>query len=180
MPTEPKLLASEDNKRAMSNQMRPFALEPGAGTSVRNPVGAQLVFKLRGEQSNGGMTVFETVAAPQDGPPLHFHELQDEWLYVLKGEMRFRLGDDVMPAPAGSFAFIPRSVAHTWQNAGCEPAFLLATFVPSGLEQFFEHDAELTDHAGDLDTFGALAPEAGMTVVGPPLAESHPSSPREA
>jgi len=40
----------------MSSQVQPFALEPGAGTSVRNPVGGQLVFKLRGEQSNGAMT----------------------------------------------------------------------------------------------------------------------------
>ena len=97
----------------MSNQMRPFPLEPDAGTSVRNPVGGQLVFKVTGEQSNGAMTVFETVAAPQEGPPLHFHQLQDEWLYVLEGEMRFRLGDNVMPAPAGSFAFIPpRRRAH--------------------------------------------------------------------
>ncbi len=70
----------------MSSQVQPFALEPGAGTSVRNPVGGQLVFKLRGEQSNGAMTVFETVAAPEEGPPLHFHQLQDEWLYVLEGE----------------------------------------------------------------------------------------------
>ncbi len=159
----------------MSSQVQPFALEPGAGTSVRNPVGGQLVFKLRGEQSNGAMTVFETVAAPEEGPPLHFHQLQDEWLYVLEGEMRIRLGDDVVPAPAGSFAFIPRGVAHTWQNSGREPALLLAMFAPAGLEQFFERYAELTEQTGDLDTFRALAPAAGMTVVGPPLAQSHPT-----
>jgi hypothetical protein len=51
----------------MSNQMRSFPLEPDAGTSVRNPVGGQLVFKVSGEQANGAMTVFETVAAPQEG-----------------------------------------------------------------------------------------------------------------
>ena len=176
MPTEPQQLAAEDNIRcAMPNQMRPFALEPGAGTSVLNPVGGRLVFKLRGEQSNGAMTVFETEVGPQEGPPLHFHQLQDEWLYVLEGEMRIRLGDDVVPAQAGSFAFIPRRVAHTWQNSGGTPALLLAMFSPSGLEQFFERYADLTDQAGDLDTFRALAPEAGMTVVGPPLAQSHPT-----
>jgi quercetin dioxygenase-like cupin family protein len=69
------------------------------------------------------MTVFETVAAPQEGPPLHFHQLQDEWLYVLEGEMRFRLGDDVMPAPAGSFAFIPRGVRTRGRTqAGSRPS----------------------------------------------------------
>jgi quercetin dioxygenase-like cupin family protein len=158
----------------MSNQMQPFALKPGAGTAVRNPVGGQLVFKLRGEQSNGAMTVIETVAAPGEGPPLHFHQLQDEWLYVLKGELRFRLGDDVLPAPAGSFAFIPRGVAHTWQNVGREPAVLLALSAPSGLERFFERYAELPEQAANDDRFRALAPEEGMTVLGPPLAQSHP------
>ena len=160
---------------AMPNQMRPFILEPGAGISVRNPVGGQLVFKLRGDQSNGAMTVFETVVAPNEGPPLHFHLLHDEWLYVLEGEMRFRLMDDVVPAPAASFVFIPRGVAHAWQNVGREPAVLLAMMAPSGLEQFFERYAKLTEQAGNLDTFRALAPDAGMTVIGPPLAQSHPT-----
>jgi len=159
----------------MSNQMRPFALAPGAGSSVRNPVGGQVVFKLRGEQSDGAMTVIETVAAPEEGPPLHFHQLNDEWLYVLEGEMRLRLADDVVPAPAGSFAFIPRDTAHTWQNVGREPAVLLAMIAPAGLERFFERYAELTKGADNLDTFRALSAEAGMTVVGPPLAESHPT-----
>jgi quercetin dioxygenase-like cupin family protein len=159
----------------MSNQMRPFALAPGAGSSVRNPVGGQVVFKVRGEQSGGAMTVIETVAAPDEGPPLHFHQLNDEWLYVLEGEMRFRLADDVVPAPAGSFAFIPRGIAHTWQNVGREPAVLLGMIAPAGLERFFERYAELTKGADNLDTFRALSPEAGMTVVGPPLAKSHPT-----
>ena len=158
----------------MSDRVRPFALEPGAGTSVRNPVGGRLVFKLRGEQSNGTMTVFESVAAPGEGPPLHFHQLQDEWLYVLEGEMRIRLADDVEPAPAGSFAFIPHGVPHTWQNSGHEPARFLAMFAPAALEQFFERYAELTDQDGDLEAFGMLARAAGMIVVGPPLAQSHP------
>jgi quercetin dioxygenase-like cupin family protein len=162
----------------VSNQVRPFALEPGAGMSVNNPVGGRLVFKLRGEQSNGAMTVFESVAAPGEGPPLHFHQLQDEWLYVLEGEMRMRLADDVVPAPAGSFAFIPRGVPHTWQNSGHEPALFLAMFAPSALEQFFERYAKLADQTGDLDAFRALASAAGMTVVGPPLAQSHPTHTR--
>jgi quercetin dioxygenase-like cupin family protein len=162
----------------VSDQVRPFALEPGAGRSVRNPAGGRLVFKLRGVQSNEAMTVFESVAAPGEGPPLHLHQLQDEWLYVLEGKMRIRLADDVVSAPAGSFAFIPRGVPHTWQNSGSGPALFLAMFAPSALEQFFERYAELTDQAGDITAFRALAPAAGMIVIGPPLAESHPTHTR--
>src|SRR5260370_1921938 len=161
----------------MSNQMRPFALAPGAGSSVRNPVGGQVVFKLRGEQSEGAMSVMETVAAPEEGPPLHFHQLNAEWICVVEGEMRLRLAEDVVPAPAGSFAFIPRGTAHTWQNVGREPAVLLAMIAPAGLERFFERYAELTKGADNLDTFRALSAEAGMAIVGPPLAATPPTPP---
>lgn len=158
----------------MSNPLRAFALKPGAGVSVRNPVGGQLVFKLRGEQSGGAMTVFESVVAPGEGPPLHIHTHNDEWLYVVEGEMRVRLGEDIGSAPTGSFAFIPRGVAHNWQNVGRVKAVVLAMLTPSGLEQFFERYAELPENAANVQSFRALAPDAGMTVVGPPLAESHP------
>jgi quercetin dioxygenase-like cupin family protein len=158
----------------MSTQMRPFALEPGAGAGVRNPVGGRLVFKLVAEQSGGATMVLESEPAPGEGPPLHVHHHQDEWLYVVAGEMRFRLGDEVVRAPAGSFAFIPRGVAHTWQSTGREPALLLAGIAPAGLERFFERYAELPEEAANLEAFGALAPEFDMTVVGPPLAQSHP------
>jgi hypothetical protein len=72
----------------------------------------------------------------------------------------------------------PRGVAHTWQNASREPALLLAMIAPSGLKQFFERYAEVTEQAAGWDMFRELAPEAGMTVVGPPLAESHPTHAR--
>ena len=76
--------------------------------------------------------------------------------------MRFRLGDNVVPAPAGSSAFIPRGVAHTWQNVGRGPATLLAVVAPSGLERFFERCAELTGEAANPDAFRTLGRERGL------------------
>lgn len=157
----------------MSTQMRPFALGPRDGQDVRTLVG-QMVFKVRGSQSDGAVFVLETVVAPEEGPPLHVHESEDEWIYVVTGELRIRLGDDVVPAPAGSFAFIPRGVAHAWQNPGREPATLLAGIAPAGMERFFERFGDLPDEKRTPESFGALGPHYGITVVGPPLAISHP------
>jgi hypothetical protein len=84
------------------------------------------------------------------------------------------VGAEVFPAPAGSFAFTPRGVAHTWPNTGNAPAVLLAAIAPSGLDGFFERYSELPEEAANLEAFRALAPKFGMTVVGPPLAQSHP------
>jgi quercetin dioxygenase-like cupin family protein len=155
--------------------LEPFVLEPGGGTQVRNPVGGNLVFKLGGSQSGGATNVLETSAAPAEGPPLHFHENQDEWLYVLSGTFRFRLEDKVAPAPPGTFVFIPRGVPHTWQNIGDGPGSLLGAFVPPALEEFFERFAALPEEEATADAFRTLAKNAGMVVVGQPLAQSHPA-----
>jgi quercetin dioxygenase-like cupin family protein len=145
---------------------------PGEGGTVDNPLGGDVVFKARGEQTEGTLTAFETVVAPGEGPPLHTHANEDESLYVLDGEVRFKLGDEIRAAPAGSFVFIPRGAPHTWQNVGDGPARVLIHFTPSGMERFFDGFAALeTPGPAAFETVGA---EVGMDVVGPPLAESDP------
>jgi quercetin dioxygenase-like cupin family protein len=143
---------------------------------VRNPVGGDLVLKLEGSHCEGATTVLETEAAPGEGPPLHYHETQDEWLYVLDGTFRFRIDDEVLPAPTGTFVFIPRKVPHTWQNVGERPGRLLGAFVPPALEEFFKGFAALPQDEVTPDAFRTLAKAAGMVVAGQPLAQSHPLS----
>ena len=150
----------------------PVFQRPGEGGAVDNPLGADVVFKARGEQTEGTLTAFETVVAPGDGPPLHTHANEGESLYVLDGEMRFKLGDKIQAAPAGSFVFIPRGTPHTWQNVGDRPARMLFHFTPSGMERFFDGFAALeTPGPTAFETVGA---EVGIEVVGPPLAQSDP------
>ena len=86
-----------------------------------------------------------------------------------------RLGETIQEAPAGSFVFIPRDVPHTWQNSGDTSGRLLALFTPAshGMEEFFQRFAATTT-ASVADAFAKLAPGAGMRVLGPPLAASHP------
>ena len=82
--------------------MRPFVLAPREGTRVRNPVGGDLVLELEGSHCEHATTVLETEAAHGEGPPLHYHRTQDEWLYVPDGTFRFRIDDEVLPAPRGT------------------------------------------------------------------------------
>lgn len=157
----------------MAGDARPYALAPGAGETISNPVGGNVVFKARGPETRGALTVFETLVAAGDGPPLHLHEHEDEAMYVLEGAIDVRLGDDLHHTLPGTFVFIPRGAVHAFQNVGDGTARMLVIFTPSGMERFFELTAEAGTSSGDREAFAAAGGEVGMAVVGPPLAASH-------
>jgi quercetin dioxygenase-like cupin family protein len=150
-----------------------FVTRAGEGDTMKNPAGGALMFLARDGHTGGALTMFETSAAPGDGPPLHLHVREDELLYVLEGLLRVKLGETIDEAPAGSIVFIPKGVPHTWQNAGDDPARFLVLFTPaaSGMELFFERSAGLGDDLSAAEAFKRFASDAGMEVLGPPLAE---------
>jgi quercetin dioxygenase-like cupin family protein len=154
-----------------------IVLGPGDGQTIESP-GGQLAFKARCERTDGAVTVFESVAAPGHGPPLHLHGSEDECIYVLEGELQVRVEGALHAAPAGSFVFVPRGVAHAWRNTGDRQVRLLAVFTPGapGMERFFERSAQFPADTRVADAFKGFADEAGMEVVGPPLAQSDPAS----
>jgi quercetin dioxygenase-like cupin family protein len=155
-------------------ELRPFVSASETGEALDSPAGL-LTFKAHGEQTGGALTAFENTAPPGAGPPFHLHHREDEVIYVLEGRLRVRLEEAVHEAPAGSFVFFPRGVPHTWQNGGETRARILVVFTPAapGMERFFERAAELSDDTRAADAFGTFAGDAGMEVLGPPLAQSH-------
>lgn len=50
--------------------------------------------------------------------------------YVLEGAGTLKIGEDVSPVIAGSFAFVPQNTMHQFQNTGTEP-FRFICIVPS-------------------------------------------------
>jgi quercetin dioxygenase-like cupin family protein len=173
--TERRFGAS-NQEAPMAEQTLGFVTTREDGRKLRNPAGGELRFTARGEQTGGSLTSFESSAAPGEGPPLHVHANEDEVLYVIEGRLRFILGTRVEEAPAGSLVFIPRGVEHTWQNVGDVPARFLVLFTPAatGMEQFFERAAELPDDVGVAEVFKQLGADAGMEVLGPPMARASP------
>jgi quercetin dioxygenase-like cupin family protein len=159
----------------MSAGVQPVLIGPGEGMVVGSPIGAPITFKVRGAETGGSMLVFENEVPPGEGPPLHFHENEDEGLYVLDGDFRFRIGDDIRPATPGSFVFVPRGVEHSWQNVGDRTARMLIVFTPSGMERFFESFGALNVERANLESITALGAEVAMGVAGPPLARTHPA-----
>ena len=89
--------------------------------------------------------------------PLHRHNREDEYSYVLNGRMGALLGDDVVEAGPGDLVYKPRGQWHTFWNAGDEPASILEIISPAGFEQFFAELAPLASGgAPDPDVFEEL------------------------
>ncbi|MDX6556785.1 MAG: hypothetical protein QOD86_2980 [Miltoncostaeaceae bacterium] len=77
--------------------------------------------------------------------PLHRHNREDEYSFVLEGRMGALLGDEVVFAGPGDLVWKPRAQWHTFWNAGDTPARILEIISPAGFEDFF---AELVDAGG--------------------------------
>ncbi|HEX5909260.1 MAG TPA: cupin domain-containing protein [Thermoleophilaceae bacterium] len=151
----------------MPDSPEPFVVRPGGGQTVQGPAGGPLTFKVRGDQSGGALTVIENVIAPGDGPPHHVHANEDEAWWIIEGHLRFKLGEREETAEAGAFVYVPRGVAHSFQNPGPDPARILVMFTPGGMEGFFDAFGKLEEL--DREAFSRLGAEVGMEVVGPPL-----------
>jgi quercetin dioxygenase-like cupin family protein len=160
----------------MADEQRAVALEPGEGAILVNPVGGHVVFKVRGAETGGTMTVLETVVTPGDGPPLHVHETDDEAIYVLEGEIDFRVVDEIYGNRSGSFVFVPRGTPHTFQNVGSDDARMLLIFTPAGIERLFERAAAAGVTSAEEDAWASAAREAHTEMVGPPLRRSRTDS----
>ena len=124
-------------------------------------------------QTGGSLTAFEAVNAPGTGPPYHEHHALDEVIYVLDGTLRVRLADEIDEATGGGFVFIPRGTPHTWEVRGNKPVRFLVVIAPAGLERFFDSTAAAGGGQAD-DAFGRFGGD-DLTVVGPPLAVTHPT-----
>ena len=103
-------------------------------------------FMIDGDEAGGGFSLVEHPMPPRAlAAPLHRHNLEDEYSFVLEGRMGALLGDDVVEAGPGDLVFKPRKQWHTFWNAGDEPCRILEIIAPAGFEKFFE---EVVDMGG--------------------------------
>lgn len=91
---------------------------------------------VTGEESGGSSTTMELFIPPGVGPELNQHEVEEEQLYVLSGQLTSQVGPQNFDVRADDFIHIPRQTLHSFIN-GPRPSRLLATFSPAGPEHAF-------------------------------------------
>jgi hypothetical protein len=86
---------------------------------------------------------------------VHTHRNEDEWSFVLEGEVGVEVGDRTLTAGVGDLITKPRHVPHAFWNATDEPARLLEVITPAGFEGYFRRLGEVLG-AGEPPDMGAL------------------------
>jgi mannose-6-phosphate isomerase-like protein (cupin superfamily) len=65
----------------------------------------------------------------------HVHQGEDDAFYIVEGEMTFRLGDEDVAAPPGTFVLVPPGVEHGFRNDGGIPVRMLNIHAPAGFDR---------------------------------------------
>ncbi len=131
-------------------------------------LGARFDLKVSGKDTEGAMSIYDTTRYEKKGPPLHKHSELDEWFFVLEGEFKFQVGEEIFRLKKGDSLFGPRGVPHTFVKTSEAPARLLLMHQPAGtMEEYFHAVIQLKNPT--MEVRQALLRKHGMEPVGPPL-----------
>lgn len=156
--------------------VKPIAQRHDEGEAVWF-LGTLATIRASADTTAGRVSVIEHLSPAGSGSPLHVHSREDEWFYVIEGELTFWVGGQVIEAPAGSFVYGPRGIAHTFVVSSDAPARFLLVTEPGGFDRFVRAAGEpaqsLTippppDEPPSLDAMVALAADHGIEIIGPP------------
>jgi quercetin dioxygenase-like cupin family protein len=158
-----------------TDAVAPIFAGPGEGEALWF-FGSLVTIKASAETTAGSLAVIEHLAPRGSGSPLHVHTREDEWFYVIEGELTLWVGGETIVAPAGSFAFGPKGIPHTFTVSSEEARFLLVA-EPAGFDRFVRAVGEpaqrleipppATDPP-DVAALTAIAAEYGIEITGPP------------
>jgi DNA-binding transcriptional MerR regulator len=143
-----------------------------------NRYGTTIDCKVSGKDTGGAMCVLEV---SNTGWPRHVNRDQDEWIYVVDGEVALEIGRKRFHLGTHESMFIPRNIEHTWA-ALSGAAKIINTYQPAGkIEEFFQVLAKFKDlptreqaieksyTAEQIDGLKRVFEAHGMIVTGPPL-----------
>lgn len=99
-------------------------------------LGTRLVISSRDTGGAFGL-VEHDLPSRQLGSPVHTHETEDEYSFVLGGRLTAQIGDRIVEAGPGDLVAKPRGIPHAFWNLGTEPVRFLELISPGGFEDYF-------------------------------------------
>jgi mannose-6-phosphate isomerase-like protein (cupin superfamily) len=129
----------------------------GEGKRVMEP-NLPTTFKAVAAQTGGGFSLVEHIVPPKSlGAPPHAHRNEDEYSYILEGELGVEVGEETVLLTPGDFIVKPRGIMHAFWNPGDAPARLLEIISPAGFEGYFAELDRCIQPDGTWDMAGIMA-----------------------
>ena len=155
----------------------PITLGPEQGETLA-VMGSNYRILASGHDTGGTYATIDMLVPPGGGPGPHAHADIEETFFVVEGEVEVKFEFGTYLAAAGSFIRIPTGgVVHGFKNKSAQPARLLCTVVPAGLEEFFQEIGQPVApgqflpppvlDAAAIQRIQALAKEYGQQVFPP-------------
>jgi quercetin dioxygenase-like cupin family protein len=135
----------------MKEDLKPYILRAG-----ENFPGCSNGVKASVSSTAAAFTLIESCTA--GGAPWHVHTREDEYFYVVDGEITVWCGQETFQAGPRSFVFLPRGVPHAWDVKSAGKATVLMMTVPAMLDEFLREF-----HAAKPDQRDAVAQKYGLT-----------------
>ncbi len=124
-------------------------------------------YVLRGERSDGRFALIEHRIAPRAlAAPMHTHEHEAEYSFVLAGRLGAQIGDEVVEAGPGDLVLKPPGIPHAFWNPGDEETRLLEIISPAGFEGYFSDVAPALTRPGgpDVQALAEIRARYGLTM----------------
>ncbi len=161
---------------AADRAMRGYALAHDEGEAFWL-FGMLETIKVGRADTGGQFGLIEMVTPPGLSSPWHVHPEEDEWFYVLEGNLTLYVGDTRLDLAAGGFAFGPKGVPHTFIGAGPDPTRTLLGLAPMQFEGFLREVGQpaparvlpppLEGPPPDLEQLAPIAKRNGFIILGP-------------
>jgi quercetin dioxygenase-like cupin family protein len=161
-------LTSYDAEADPAAMAEPYVVLPEEGR-VLDLGNFEAVVLASAEDTDGAFTLLQTRREPPGfGPPLHRHRDSAEAFFVLEGDYLMILEDRRQVCPVGSYVFVPKYLAHTFQVVSETPGRKLNLFSPAGMVGFFEELARV-EAAGEAtpELLEEIAARHHMEILGP-------------
>ena len=139
---------------------------------------ARLTIHLSMSSNADGISLIEHWMARDFAVPLHLHEGEDESFYVLQGEIRMQIGNEIRTLLSGDAVTVPGGVSHSFRIVSEEGRFL--TITTGSFENMVRDMARpaMTDGLppqdpptqAQIDDLIAACTRHGIEFVGPPVA----------
>ncbi len=135
-----------------------------------NVVGEQIRILADSKVTDGKYVVFEEISPPGGGPPLHRHDRDDEFFFVVDGAVKFQIDGRESALSAGGAAHVQSGSIHTFANVGSRPSRMIIVCCPGGIEEAFREADELArSGAATPEKLAAVFHQVGIEFLGPPL-----------